>query len=115
METGGTPDRDRYGRRVAAREINGRQVNEAIERGEQESGSASFVCECGYLGCTETVELSIGAYEDVRASFDRFLVVPGHEIEAVDEVVERRDGYFVVVKREGEAREMARSTDERTS
>ena len=109
-----TPDSERFGRRAAAREINGRQVNEAIERGERDSGEASFVCECGYLGCTETVELSIAAYEDVRSSFERFLVVPGHEIDAVDEVVERYEEYFVVVKREGEPREMARSADERT-
>jgi len=111
---GGTPESDRFGRRAAAREINGRQVNEAIERGEKDAGSASFVCECGYLGCTETVDLSIAAYEDVRSNFDRFLIVPGHEIDEVDEIVERHPGYHVVVKRKGEPREMARSADERT-
>jgi hypothetical protein len=114
MNTGGTRGRERYGRRIAAREINGRQVNEAIERGEQDSDRARFVCECGYLGCTETVELSVAAYEGVRSNFDRFLIVPGHEIDAVDEVVERHQGYFVVVKRQGEPREMARAADERT-
>ncbi|HYC80170.1 MAG TPA: hypothetical protein VEB65_00195 [Solirubrobacterales bacterium] len=114
MNVGGMPDPDRFGRRVAAREINGRKVNEAIERGEPDADGASFVCECGYLGCTETVGLSSAAYEDVRSSFDRFLIVPGHEIEEVDEVVERHQEYFVVVKREGEPREMARASDERT-
>lgn len=113
MSIGGMPDPDRFGRRVAAREINGRKVNEAIERGE-DAGGASFVCECGYLGCTEIVGLSTAAYEAVRSDFDRFLIVPGHEIDAVDEVVERHDRYFVVVKREGEPREMARASDERT-
>ncbi|MGD9734638.1 MAG: hypothetical protein AB7V58_03360 [Solirubrobacterales bacterium] len=113
MESGDRSDSDRFGRRAAAREINGRRVNEAIERGERE-GSGSFVCECGYMGCTETVQLSLAAYEDVRSDFDRFLIVPGHEIDEVDEVVERHEGYFVVVKREGEPREMARASDERT-
>jgi hypothetical protein len=113
MDAGGTPDTDRFGRRAAAREINGRQVNEAIERGERDRGQAAFVCECGYLGCTDTVELTISQYEDVRSNFDRFLIVPGHEIEAVDEIVERHEEHFVVVKREGEPREMARATDER--
>lgn len=114
MNSSGTPATDRFGRRATAREINGRQVNEAIERGEQDGGRAKFVCECGYLGCTETVALSIAEYEDVRDNFDRFLIVPGHEIDEVDEVVERHADYFVVVKREGEPREMARVTDERT-
>jgi hypothetical protein len=114
MDIGGTPESDRFGRRAAAREINRRQVNEAIERGERDANDASFVCECGYLGCTKTVDLSIPAYEDVRSNFDRFLVIPGHEIDLVDEIVERHPDHYVVAKREGEPREMARSADERT-
>ena len=50
----------------------------------------------------------------MRSNFDRFLIVPGHEIDEVDEIVERHPGYHVVVKRKGEPREMARSADERT-
>jgi hypothetical protein len=52
-------------------------------------------------------------YEAVRTSFDRFFLVPGHELPPVDKVVERHDGYFVVIKAEGEAREMAAETDPR--
>lgn len=78
-------------------EVNGRRVNEAIERGD--SGPVPvFVCECGHLGCSDTVELSVAEYEAVRSDFDRFLVKPGHEIEEVDRVVERHSGYLVVVK-----------------
>jgi hypothetical protein len=105
---------ERFQRRAALAEINGRQVNEAIEpRGRADE--AVFVCECGYLGCSETVELRVADYEAVRTGFDRFLLIPGHEIEEVDEVVERHDNYFVVVKRAAEARKMARVSDERTS
>jgi hypothetical protein len=115
MEASGhTPESDRLARRAAAMEINRRRVNEAIERGEQGAGAAIFVCECGYVGCNERVELSIPEYEAVRSDFDRFLIVPGHEIEEVDEVVERRPSYYVVVKREGEPREMASASDPRT-
>lgn len=111
---GSTSGSEPFGRRAAALEVNGRRVNEAIERGGRDSGGAVFVCECGYLGCNETVELSTSEYEAVRSSFDRFLVVPGHEIAAVDQVVERHSGYFVVVKRQPEAREMASASDERS-
>jgi hypothetical protein len=104
---------ERFKRRAASLEINGRRVNEAIERGGDRD-SAVFVCECGHLGCSETLELSISAYEAVRTDFDRFLVVPGHEIEEVDEVVERHHGHLVVVKREPEAKAMASATDQRT-
>src|SRR4051794_36562783 len=104
---------DRLIRRLASIEVNGRRVNEAIERGVSgsESGSIAFVCECGHVGCNATVELGISDYESVRSNFDRFLVVPGHEIAMVDEVVERHSDYVVVVKWEGEAREVAAVTD----
>jgi hypothetical protein len=99
-------------RRAVSAEINGRRVNEAIERGGHGS-SGIFVCECGYIGCNSTVELSIAEYEAVRTDFDRFLVAPGHEIDAVDRVVEQRGEYLVVVKREGEPKRMVREADPR--
>jgi hypothetical protein len=101
-------------RRITNAEINGRRVNEAIERGEGDPGPAVFVCECGHLGCSSMVELEIPAYEEVRMNFDRFLVIPGHEIEAVDRVVERHPEYLVVIKPEEGARDSAREADERT-
>ncbi len=105
---------ERFQRRAAAAEINGRRVNEAIEPQARPDRTAVFVCECGNLGCSETVEISVGEYEEVRVDFDRFFVVPGHEIDEVDEVIERRPAYLIVVKRTPEAREMARAGDERS-
>lgn len=104
-----------FQRRAAAAEINGRRINEAIEPRGRGDAAAVFVCECGYLGCSETVKIEVAEYEAVRTSFDRFLVVPGHEIEEVDRVVERHGNYLVVVKRAPEAREMAQASDERSS
>jgi hypothetical protein len=98
--------------RAAAAEVNGRRVNEAIERGAGAAGSAVFVCECGNLGCTETVELAISDYEEVRTGFERFLVVPGHELGAIEDVVERHGSYLVVAKRDDQAAEMAYATDD---
>jgi predicted ThiF/HesA family dinucleotide-utilizing enzyme len=103
----------RFVARAASAEVNGRRVNEAIERGTESARGAVFVCECGNLGCTATVELTIAEYELVRSGFDRFLVIPGHEIERVEDVVERHDGYFVVAKRDGQAVAMATVTDDR--
>jgi hypothetical protein len=109
----GQSEHEEQRRRLAAAEVNGRQVNEAIERGHGKTSSAVFVCECGYLGCSTTIELSISAYEAVRTNFDRFLVAPGHEIEDIEEVVERYADYFVVVKDEGTPKLVAGATDER--
>jgi hypothetical protein len=97
--------------RVAAAEINGRRVNEAIERGTSQD-TAVFTCECGNIGCNQTISMRISDYEAVRTDFDRFLSAPGHEIEAVDEVVERHPGYLVLRKL-GAAADAARDTDPR--
>jgi hypothetical protein len=99
--------------RAAAAEVNGRRVNEAIERGAGATGTAVFVCECGHLGCTETVELAISEYEEVRTGFERFLIVPGHELPGIEDVVERHGSYLVVAKRDDAAVQMAYATDDR--
>lgn len=112
--TSGEGATERLQRRAAHAEVNGRRVNEAIERGEADGDTAVFVCECGYVGCNVTLELSLAEYEAVRTDFDRFLVVPGHEIDAVDEVVERHPRHLVVVKREPEAKAIASAADERS-
>jgi hypothetical protein len=116
-------DRDRQpegsDRRVkqaaAAAEVNGRQVNEAIERGTNAAGAAVFVCECGNLGCNATVKLTIVAYEQVRSGFDRFLVVPGHELPDIETIVERHEDHLVVAKQDGPAVAMAALTDARST
>ncbi|HEX2391362.1 MAG TPA: hypothetical protein VHI77_00430 [Solirubrobacterales bacterium] len=93
-------DQDQRRRQAVIAEVRGRQVNEAIDCGKDGSGSGVFLCECGQLGCSTTIELPIDDYEAVRTDFERFLVAPGHEIEDVDRVVERHHGHLVVVKRE---------------
>jgi hypothetical protein len=86
-------------RRATALELNERRVNEAIERDVVAGGARSaFVCECGRVGCNSLIELPRAAYDAVRSHFDRFFVVPGHEIVGVDEVLERHGDYSVVVK-----------------
>jgi hypothetical protein len=99
-------------RRVGLREINRRRVNEAIERGRQTGAAATFVCECGRTDCNTTLTVPLDEYESVRTDFERFLLVPGHELPPVDSVLERRRGYVVIAK-EGEAAQMAKDTDPR--
>lgn len=104
------PDHER---RAIQLEVNGRRINEAIERGRDRDATAVFVCECGRLGCNERLELSVRRYEAVRTSFERFLVVPGHELAELEDVVERHPGYLVVAKR-GTAGAVAERADPRS-
>jgi hypothetical protein len=93
---------DEVQRRLGDNEVLYRQVNEAIERGLWPGESREpvrFRCECARLSCNATVEMTVGAYEAVRANPRRFLLCPGHELAGLDVVVERHNGYIVAEKR----------------
>ena len=77
-----------------------RNVNERIAESAQRfaSDEAEFVCECGDRACTHRIETSLDDYERVRARPTRFLLVPGHENDEIETVVERRGGYAIVEK-----------------
>ena len=56
------------------------------------------------------LKLTIGDYDRIHARSDRFIVLPGHENPEIEQVVERRGGYWVVDKF-GEAARVAREAD----
>jgi hypothetical protein len=98
---------DERARRIGRNEDLFRKVNDQIE-GVNEAfgtitGTMSLLCECGELDCLEQIELTLDEYRELRADPTRFAVKPGHEIPDVEQIVERRPGYFVVAKAEGEA------------
>ena len=86
--------------RTARTESLFRNVNERIAESAQHTASddVAFVCECGDAECTEKVEAPLGVYEDVRTDGTQFLLLPGHEDEGVERVVEERPRYSIVRK-----------------
>jgi hypothetical protein len=82
-----------------------REVNERIhEVGERldvlpDGERLDFRCECGRPECDQPVSMTAAEYEDVRSDNDRFAVVPGHEDEAIERVMEQTERYVVVDKR----------------
>jgi hypothetical protein len=75
-----------------------REVNERIEELSRSATMPSFICECCDEGCDEMMALTLEEYEHVRSDANRFAVLPGHEVPAVEEVVEATDRYVVVAK-----------------
>jgi hypothetical protein len=103
--------------RIASNEALFRAVNEKIE-----SMNAAFatvvqtftvVCECGDNACVEQIEIAVKDYERVRSDPTLFVVVPGHEIPDVEDVVERAEGFVLVKKKGGIGEEIAAATDPR--
>jgi hypothetical protein len=110
------PMDDEVERRIAANEARFREVNEAISRGQwpgETDAAVGFRCECASLGCSRLVELTFPEYEQVRTHPRRFVVFPGHEREAIEQIVETRAGYLVVEKTDA-AGELAEETDPRS-
>jgi hypothetical protein len=109
---------DERERRIGENEVLYRTVNERIEDLNQAFGelteSMAVVCECGDGACVQQIEIAIPEYEQVRADPTHFIIVPGHEIADVEDVVAHRGDYDVVRKREGGPAELARAKDPRS-
>jgi hypothetical protein len=75
-----------------------RAVNEEIDDRAEGTGVLEFVCECADTGCSETIRLAHGDYTHVRSGEKRYVVVPGHEVPGLEEVVETHDTYLIVEK-----------------
>jgi hypothetical protein len=90
--------------RLATNEALYREVNERIrEVGERlqvmpDDELLEFRCECG-RDCEEPLHMTPAEYEHVRSDNDRFAVLPGHEDEKLERVIERTERYFVVDKK----------------
>ena len=96
--------------RIAKNEAVYRVTNREIERAEQEGGDAAdgvleVICECGRDPCSAVITLTVSEYHSVHSQKNRFVVVPGHQTEEIERVVDDRGAYLVVDKF-GEAKEI---------
>jgi hypothetical protein len=58
-----------------------------------------FQCECGKTdGCDGRVLMTLGEYDRVRSQRDRFALVPGHEANEIESVVEQDERFVIVDK-----------------
>jgi hypothetical protein len=91
-------------RRIANNESRFREINERLEsdlRGLPHAPGErfSFVCECGLRECRDLVELSFEEYEAVRSDARHFAILPGHEIENVEDVIARTERFWTIRKK----------------
>jgi hypothetical protein len=87
--------------KIARTESVFREVNERIaEITERFNASeTAFVCECADPACTERIDATLDEYEHAREQGTTFLLVPGHEDERIEAVVELGSDHAVVEKR----------------
>jgi hypothetical protein len=87
-------------RRLAQNEALFREVNERINVAAE--GRRNYVCECANRECTFEVPISRADYESIRRDPRQFVVLPGHQMPEVEDVVLVHDD-FLVVRKSGEA------------
>jgi hypothetical protein len=94
-----------------------RQVNERLEElattFQDTAGTVVFACECADLSCIERVDITLDEYEAIRSHPNQFLVLPGHVVHDVEDIV-REGGGFVVVAKIGKGAAFAVDTDPRS-
>ena len=104
--------------RIALNESAFRGLNESLEanvhRGKQEGRLAGFVCECGDSECEEIVHVELSAYEEIRQDSQLFIVVPGHELADVEDVVDGEGGHYLVVRKHDAVADLVEETGPRT-
>ena len=101
--------------KIARTEALFREVNERIAESAErfDATETNFVCECADPICTHRVGTTLEEYERVRDEGDTFLLVPGHEDERVEAVIELLDSHAVVEKRHPEVRRLVLDLDPR--
>jgi hypothetical protein len=108
---------DECARKIGRNEAMFREVNERIEDVAETfglgDGPLELICECGDASCARQITMTTAEYEAMRKDPTLFAVYPGHENADVGLIVERRDGYDVIRKHEGEPARVARETHTR--
>jgi hypothetical protein len=88
--------------RAAQNELVFRAVNEQIvkmtDRFREQLSDIDIVCECADTACVGTIRVNADEFVKIERTEASFLVLPGHEDERIERVVDRRDGYVVVWK-----------------
>ena len=108
---------DERGARLGMNEALFRAVNERVEYLNQSFATVTdtfeVVCECGDAGCVAQIRIASDAYERVRAGTTLFIVVPGHDMAEIEEIVDKQDAYHVVRKDAWLPKRIAEETDPR--
>ena len=88
-------------RQIAHRQGLFRAVNDRINELAGDFGLAegfSILCECASTECQERIELTRTEYEQLRRMPTLFAVLRGHDIPAVERIVQENDRFVTVAK-----------------
>ena len=80
------------------RRLEERVAEVRAEDDEDRKAPIAFFCECSDIDCRARVSMPPHRYDAIHRDRQLFVVVPGHEIDAIETVADAGDGYAVVRK-----------------
>ncbi len=97
--------------RAGRREANLRLINERIADNAPDvtrtEDELVLLCECAHESCNSTIGVDTVVFDRVRDDSRRFIVLDGHVLHEVEDIVERGPDWILVEKR-GTAAQAAR-------
>jgi hypothetical protein len=96
---------DKQAREIGRHQSLFREVNERIDELAENFDlldQVPILCECATTDCNERIVLTQAEYDSLRRIPTHFAVLPGHDIPAVERVVEQNER-FVIVEKFGES------------
>ena len=61
--------------------------------------SIHFKCECSDENCDTRIPLTLAEFQAIHLNRDTFIVMPGHQVEPIETVIQKEKGYTVVKKK----------------
>ena len=58
-----------------------------------------FYCECSDETCLKRITMTLDRYDEIHKDRKQFLILPGHQVEPIEDIIETRPEYMVVRKR----------------
>ncbi len=88
---------DFVARAIRTEQLFGR-LNDSLIASNMNAGWAQFICECSNPLCQEAIAMTAATLEKIHSFPGHYVLRAGHELDAVDLVIDRVDGLVVVKK-----------------
>ncbi len=57
-----------------------------------------YLCECSDEDCRQRIQLLMSVYKDIHTHRNNFIVIPGHGVPEIEEIIEINNNYSIVCK-----------------
>ena len=74
------------------------QLNDSLIASNKNAGWSHFICECSNPLCEEAIDMTAGTLEKIHSFPGYYVLRAGHEVDAVETVVDRADDLVIVKK-----------------